>query len=324
MLEAMFKAEVGDDVLEEDPTVKQLEAKMAKMFGHQAAIFCPSGTMTNQIAIRVLTQPQDEVICDTRSHIYHYEGGGVAYNSMVSMRLLNGDRGRLSAADIAANVNPDDIHHPITRLVSLENTVNRGGGSYYRLPQVADINKTAREHKLRMHLDGARLFNALVETGETPHEWGSYFDTISICLSKGLGAPVGSVLIGSSEIISKAMRVRKVLGGAMRQCGYLAAAGIYALDHHIDLLPQDHSRARELGAILIGCPVVEQVDPVDTNIVIFDLKRSIDPEDFLGQLENEGILALSFGGSKIRLVTHHEINDDMIGYFQETLNRLYQ
>ena len=226
MLEYMFKAEVGDDVFDEDPTVIALENKVATMFGKEAALFCPSGTMTNQIAVRINTSPQDQVICDRRSHIYNYEGGGLAFNSLVSVRLVDGDRGRITAQDVKNNVNPDDIHFPVTKLVVLENTVNKGGGSYYSLPQVAEIKEVAIQNNLKMHLDGARLFNALTETGESPAEWGSYFQTISICLSKGLGAPVGSVLVGDQVTMATAKRVRKVLGGGMRQAGYLAAAGI--------------------------------------------------------------------------------------------------
>lgn len=244
MREAMMQAEVGDDVLEHDPTVRALEEKAAALFGMEAALFCPSGTMTNQIALRIHTQPQDQVICDRLSHIYWYEGGGPAYNSLVSLRMLDGDRGRITAAQVAENINPDDPHMPVSRLVSLENTANRAGGSCYGLDQIRVIRKVCDTHGLGLHLDGARLFNALTETGDTPKGYGGVFDSISICLSKGLGAPVGSLLITNQELHKKALRVRKVLGGAMRQSGFLAAAGLYALDHHVERLQDDHRRAR--------------------------------------------------------------------------------
>jgi threonine aldolase len=278
--------------------------------------------MTNQIAVRVNTSPQDEVICDRRSHVYNYEGGGLAYNSLVSARLLDGDRGRISATDVSANINPDNIHFPVTRLVLLENTVNKGGGSYYQLSQVKEIRQVALNYNLRMHLDGARLFNALAVTGESPADWGRQFDTISICLSKGLGAPVGSVLTGDRDIIDRAKRVRKVLGGGMRQSGYLAAAGIYALDHHMDDLAVDNRRASALGDMLNELPFVKTVHPVDTNIVILELEPAVMPQEFLDKLAAEGIRALSFGGQLIRLVTHREITDDMLDQFYQVVKSM--
>lgn len=324
MLEAMMNASVGDDVFDEDPTVKALETKVAHLFNKDAGIFCPSGTMTNQIGVKVNTNPQDQVICDKRSHVYHYEGGGLAFNSLVSVRLLDGDRGRISASDVDANINPDNIHFPVSKLVLLENTINRAGGSYYTLPQVNEIAAVATSHHLKMHLDGARLFNALAVTKESTTEWGQLFNTISICLSKGLGAPVGSVLVGDIGTIQSAKRVRKVLGGAMRQAGYLAAAGIYALDHHMESLATDNQRAQQLGQILTSLSFVRSVYPVDTNIVIFELHDSIVPEDFLEQLESKGIRALSFGGQLIRLVTHREITDEMIDFFEQVIKGIYR
>ena len=316
MLEAMMNAKVGDDVFGEDPTVAALENKGAKMLGFDAGLFCPSGTMTNQIAIRTLTQPQDEVICDKRSHIYLYEGGGIASNSMVSVELLDGDRGRITAEQVESNIKPDNIHYPKTSLVALENTVNKGGGCYYTLEQIKSISSVCKNYGLLMHLDGARLFNALVETEESPADIGKYFDTVSICLSKGLGAPVGSLLLGSKAIIKKAQRVRKVFGGAMRQSGYLAAAGIYALDHHIDRLKEDHDKAREIAHILSECDQVAKVEPVDTNIILFSLKEEIVAQDYLNKLEANGILALGFGSNTIRMVTHLDINDEMMEKFE--------
>ncbi len=322
MLEAMMSAEVGDDVFGEDPTVAKLQEKVARMFGMEAALFCPSGTMTNQIAIRTLTQPQDEVICDKRSHIYLHEGGGIAYNSMVSVELLDGDRGRITPEQIVAAIKPSDIHYPKTTLVALENTVNKGGGSFYRLDQIASIHQVCNQYDLKMHLDGARLFNALTETGEKSMEYGQYFDTISICLSKGLGAPVGSLLLSNVINIQKAKRIRKVFGGAMRQSGYLAAAGIYALDHHIDQLKEDHRRATQIADILLECGYVDAVEPADTNIVIFTLRTGFKVPDILSLMKENGILALGFGASSIRMVTHLHIDDDMIGYMREKLKSL--
>ncbi len=311
MLEAMMQAEVGDDVFAEDPTVRRLEEKTAAIFGMEAGLYCPSGTMTNQIAIRIQTQPQQEVICDKRSHIYNYEGGGIAYNSLCSVRLLDGNRGVLSAESIEENINPNNIHHPETALVALENTVNKGGGSYYTLEQIASISEVCKKHQLPLHLDGARVFNALAVTQEPPQAYGKYFHTISVCLSKGLGAPVGSVLVGSQSLIEKARRVRKVLGGGMRQAGYLAAAGLYALEHHIPLLNEDHRRAKVIAKQLKNLTFVDQVLPTETNIIIFSLK-GLTPADFLQKLRAYHIQAIPFGKNEIRMVTHLDFDDAML------------
>jgi len=323
MLKAMISAKVGDDVFDEDPTVNALQEKAADMFGMEAALFCPSGTMTNQIAIRIQTQPQDEVICDKRSHVYNYEGGGMAYNSMVSVCLVDGDRGRISPEHIANNIRPDDIHAPRTSLVSIENTVNKGGGCYYSSQQIEAIYKTCKLHDLNLHLDGARIFNALVETGQTSREIGKYFSTISICLSKGLGAPVGSLLMSSHENIRKAKRIRKVFGGAMRQAGYLAAAGIYALDHNIERLKDDHRRARAMGLIMESHPNVDYVLPVDTNIVIFRLKGQLTAHHFVSRLAEKGLLCVPFGQQEVRFVTHLDFDDTMLGQAEKILKSFY-
>lgn len=312
MLQAMFAAEVGDDVFGEDPTINKLENIAAGMFGMEAALFCPSGTMTNQIAIKVHTQPGDEVICDKLSHIYHYEGGGVALNSACSIRLLDGERGRFKADDVLANINPDDIHAPVSRLVEIENTVNKGGGCFYSLNEIEKIAGVCRKHNLKLHLDGARLFNGLVETGETPGQYGKLFDSVSICLSKGLGAPIGSLLIGSTSFIKQARRVRKVFGGGMRQAGYLAAAGIFALQNNIERLRDDNRRAKELGETLTGLPYVKKLLPVDTNIVVFSLVDSVPVDMFINRLRENGVLAIAFGKQKVRLVTHLDFTEDML------------
>ncbi|SIN65088.1 threonine aldolase family protein [Algoriphagus halophilus] len=321
MKEAMFSAPVGDDVFGEDPTVSALEEKIASLFGMEAAIFCPSGTMTNQIAIRLHTRIQTEVICHKYSHIYLYEGGGIMSNSLASVKLLEGNLGKITASQVAASINPDDIHAPETTMVSLENTMNKGGGSIYELEEVIPIKKVCEEYGLKLHLDGARLFNALVETGDNPKEWGAQFDTISICLSKGLGCPVGSLLLGSKTDIKRARKVRKVMGGGMRQAGFLAAAGIYALDHQVARLKEDHARAKALGEMLLKKSFVPEVLPVATNIAIARLD-GITPEFFLEKLGEKHIKAVKFGPDLVRFVTHHDFGDDHLEEFGKRIGEL--
>jgi threonine aldolase len=322
MLEAMWSAQVGDDVYGEDETVNALERKLAAVFGMEAGLFCPSGTMTNQIAIKCFTQPLDEVIADETAHVYRYEGGGIAFNSAASVRLLEGDRGRLRAEQIAEQINPENIHYPRTSLVVLENTVNRGGGSCYTLSQLAPIAHLCKERGLKLHLDGARIFNALVATGDDPKGYGKLFDGISVCLSKGLGAPVGSVLLGSAETITQARRIRKVFGGGMRQAGYLAAAGIYALDHQVKRLAEDHQHAQLLGETLLKQPYVKSLMPVDTNIVIFELHDAYPAEDFVEKMGIKGIQCNTFGKQQVRFVTHLDVNAEHLAYVVNTLNAL--
>ncbi|MBN7818108.1 threonine aldolase family protein [Algoriphagus pacificus] len=321
MKEAMFSAPVGDDVFGEDPTISALEEKLAGMFGMEAGLFCPSGTMTNQIAIRLHTRIQTEVICHKYSHIYLYEGGGIMANSLASVKLLDGDLGKITASQVAASINPDDIHAPETTMVSLENTMNKGGGSIYTLEEVIPIQKVCQEHGLKLHLDGARLFNALVASGESPKDWGAQFDTISICLSKGLGCPVGSVLLGSKADIKRARKVRKVMGGGMRQAGFLAAAGIYALDHQVERLKEDHARARALGEMLLKKSFVPEVLPVATNIAIARLD-GITPEFFLEKLREKEIKAVKFGPDLVRFVTHHDFGDDQLEEFGKRISEM--
>jgi len=310
MQQAMWEASVGDDVMGDDPTVNALQEKAARLFGMEDALFCASGTLTNQLAIRVHTQPGSDVICDKYSHIYLYEGGGIMLNSLSSVKLLDGDRGRLTASQVAAAISPEnDIHSTLTRLVSLENTMNKGGGSYYDFNEVKAIRQVCTEKGIPLHLDGARLFNALVETGEAPRQYGEVFDSISICLSKGLGCPIGSLLLGSREMIGKAKRFRKVMGGGWRQAGFLAAAGIYALDHHVNRLKEDHARAREIGKIFEARPEVEAVFPVDTNIVIIKMAGEISETQYVQKLATLGILAVTFGKGLVRFVTHLDFND---------------
>ena len=322
MLEAMFTAEVGDDVFDEDPTVKELEAKASSLFGKEAGLFCPSGTMTNQISIRILTQPQQEVICDKGAHIYYYEGGGIASNSGLSMRLLEGDRGRISVSQIEDNINPpDNIHQPFTSLVAIENTCNKGGGSFYTLQQMKALSEVSRKNNLKIHLDGARIFNTIAETGDSTLEIGKLFDTISICLSKGLGAPVGSLVLSSAENIKRAKRVRKSFGGGMRQSGYLAAAGIYALDNNIKRLTEDHRRAKIICQALTSLSYINEILPVDTNIIVFSLIDEKPIEHFLNYLTENNIKAVAFGKQTVRMVTHLDFTDEMLDKLILVLNK---
>jgi threonine aldolase len=312
MLEAMMQARVGDDVFGEDPSINELERKTASVFGKQAGLFCPSGTMANQIAINVHTKPRQEIICDQTSHVFLYEAGGLAFHSGLSTWLLEGDRGRLTADQIEQAIRPENVHYPKTSIVSLENTHNRGGGSIYGWSELRAIQEVCSRNNLALHLDGARVFNACVESEYSPVDLGEIFDSISICMSKGLGAPVGSVLVGSAEFIREARRVRKVMGGGMRQAGFLAKACSYALDNHVDRLKDDHQRARLLGTCLSECSFVKQVIPVDTNIVVSVLHDSMRLEDLLISLEQNGILAVPFGKQSMRMVTHLDFNDDML------------
>jgi threonine aldolase len=312
MLEAMFNAEVGDDVFAEEPTVIALEEKVSKLFGKESALFCPSGTMTNQIAIKVHTQPGDEVLCDATAHIYNYEGGGISFNSGVQAKLIPGERGRISAQQVLESMNPSFDWLTRTSLVCIENTANRAGGSYYSLQQMKELSDVCRQNKLSYHLDGARIFNAIVENDYTPNDLGKLFDSISVCFSKGLGAPIGSVIIGDKEFIRKARRVRKVFGGGMRQAGYLAAAGIYALDNNINRLKDDHKRAKQLASTMNHLSYIDNVLPVDTNIIIFNLNDKLKPEDFVKKLASHNIKATGFGKQAIRFVTHLDFNDEML------------
>ncbi len=323
MLEAMLSARVGDDVFQDDPTAIALEDKAARLFGKEAALFCPSGTMTNQIAINVYTRPGDEVICHRDAHVYYYEGGAMMRNSGVSVCLLEGARGHVSPEEVFTHINnPEDIHRPITSLVEVENTMNKRGGTIYRYEDLASISEICQNHALKFHLDGARLFNALAETGEQPEKYAKLFDSVSICLSKGLGAPIGSLLIGDRTFIKKARRVRKALGGAMRQVGYLAAAGIYALDNNIDRLKQDNDRAHCLGKTLETLPFIESVIPVESNIVIFTLRKKDGARGFLKALKENDIHALPIDPQTIRFVTHLDFTDSMLIKVESMLKTL--
>lgn len=320
MLKAMWAAEVGDDVFREDPTINALEAKCAALFGHESALFCPSGTMANQIALKVHTRPLDEVICDEMSHIYQYEVGGYAFHSGIAVNLLKGENGILQAEMVEAAIRPRQDWLPRSTLVVIENTCNKGGGSIYPLEHIQGIRRVCQQRGLALHLDGARIFNALVETGDTPLTIGKEVDSLSICLSKGLGAPVGSVLIGNQSFIAEARRVRKAMGGGMRQAGYLAAAGIYALDNHVERLREDHAHARQIADALAQLPWVTNIRPVQTNILIFDLVQPKTPAVFLESLKQKGIIASAFGPQTIRFVTHLDVSQAMIEQVIRTMN----
>jgi len=312
MYAAMQAAALGDDVYGEDPTVNALQEKAAALFGMEASLFCPSGTMTNQIAIKIHTQPGDEVICSELAHVYQYEGGGMAFNSAVQAKLIPGVYGKFGAAALTDALHGEDVHKPHTSLVCLENTVNRGGGCCYSLEEITEIRGVCKAHGLALHLDGARLFNALIAKGHTPAAYGTLFDSLSVCLSKGLGCPVGSLLIGSAAFIHRARRIRKVLGGAMRQAGLLAAAGIYALDHHITRLAEDHQKARRLAALLENKTWVKSLFPVETNILVFELQGKYTPEQFCLSLKEAGILAAAVSATQVRMVVHLDISEAMI------------
>ncbi|CBW25636.1 L-allo-threonine aldolase, PLP-dependent [Halobacteriovorax marinus SJ] len=320
MLDSMMRAEVGDDVFNEDPSINALQVKACELFGMEAALFCPSGTMTNQIAIATHVGNLEEIILEKDSHIYQYEGGGIFHNSRASVKLLDGKSGKITAKQIRDAINPDDIHKPISRLVSLENTTNRGGGETYSLSELKEILEVVRQNNLKLHLDGARVFNAIIEEDYTPKDLGAIFDSISICLSKGLGAPVGSLLLGDKEFIAKAKRLRKVLGGGMRQAGFLAQAGIYALDNNIERLKEDHQLAKDIGELLSKFNFIEKVIPVRTNIIIFHLDEDVNPQEFLEYLKSKNILAVHFGGQAIRFVTHLDLEGDIISEINKVLS----
>ena len=322
MLSAMFSAPVGDDVFGEDPSINQLESMAAALFDMQSAIFCPSGTMTNQIAIKCHTQPGDEVICDNLSHVYQYEGGGIAFNSGCQVKLIEGNRGRITAEQVAENINSHADYKAATSLVSLENTTNRGGGACYHFTDIVSIREVCSKNNLSLHLDGARLFNALVEKNETPKQYGEIFDSISICLSKGLGTPVGSLLLGSKDFIKKARRVRKVFGGGMRQAGYLAAAGMYALEHNVPRLADDHKHARQFAEALLEKPFICKMMPVETNILIFEVTQPYTPVSFAEELAKNQVFVMPISTTQVRMVTHLDISSEMVQRLIALINQL--
>lgn len=324
MLDAIFHAEVGDDVFNEDPSALALEKKGAAIFGKEAALYCPSGTMTNQIAVKMHTNPGDEVLIDQSAHVYNFEGGGIAFNSGASIRVLPGDRGRFTPEDVLQNINPGNVHFAKTAMVTIENTCNKGGGSIYPFELMKSIGDVCKEHNLKYHLDGARIFNALAETGDDPFKVGAIFDSISFCLSKGLGAPVGSLLLGSADFIDEARRIRKKMGGGMRQAGFMAAAGIYALDNHIDRLSEDHIRAKVIEKKLQTLSFIDNILEVQTNIISMTLVEGFTNEMFLKQLAKFDIKASFYSPQNIRMVIHLDFNDKMLEQVIDALDKINQ
>ena len=322
MLDAMMSAKVGDDVFDEDPTVNLLQDRLAKMFGKPKALFFPSGSMANQTAIKLHTNPGEQVICDKYAHIYNYEAGGASFNSGISCHLLDGSRGMFTAEQVKNAINPDAFYYSQTALVEVENTTNKGGGACWDFEELKKIRKVCSNHGLGYHLDGARLWNALVVKKETTEDYGKLFDTISVCLSKGLGCPIGSVLIGDEAIMKNAVRFRKVFGGNMRQVGYLAAAGLYALDNNIERLKEDHNKAIEIGEVLKSLSFIKKVEPIETNIIIFELNPEIDENTFTKKLRDRDIYIIGMGGGKLRIVTHLDYTNSMHDYFLTTLKSL--
>jgi len=312
MLEYMLRAKVGDDVFGEDPTVNELQRFAADMFGVDAALFCPSGTMANQIAIKAQTHPGDELVCDEGAHVYYYEGGGIASNSGVTTRTLKGNRGMFTAEQLQEALRPENIHFPKTSIVSIENTCNRGGGKVFDFSEIEKIREVCDEKELKLHLDGARLFNALAKEGQSPKNFGQVFDTISICLSKGLGAPVGSLLLGNKTLINKAIRIRKAFGGGMRQAGFMAAAGLYALQNNVVRLKEDHDLASSIGSHLNSLGYIEHVLEPQTNMVAFKLSETVVSSNFLRHLTKDNILAFDIGENCIRFVTHLDLPTDSL------------
>lgn len=323
MLDAMLSAKVGDDVYKEDPTVNDLEERIANMFGKPKALFFPTGSMTNQAAIKLHTNPGDQLICDKYAHVYNYEGGGASFNSGVSCKLIDGHQGMFTANQVLESINPPDFYHsPLTSLVAVENTTNKGGGACWNFDEILKIRQVCNDNSLGYHLDGARIWNALVAKNETAKQYGEVFDTISVCLSKGLGCPIGSVLIGDEGIMENAIRIRKIFGGGMRQVGYLAAAGLYALDNNIDRLREDHKKAKEIGVVLSELPMIKIVEPIETNIVIFELNSDVDENTFVQNLTDNHIKIIGMGGGKLRMVTHLDYTDAMHDKFLDTLKSL--
>jgi threonine aldolase len=323
MLQAMFNAKVGDDVFKQDPTVNEFERIVADLFGMEAALFFPTGTMANQTAIKLNTNPGDQIICDKWSHIHLYESGGASSNSGVNFNLLDGSRGMITAEQVKEGINdPEFYHTPMSKMVGIENTTNKGGGACYEIEELQKIKQVCVDHNLKYHLDGARLWNAMIAKKQQPKQFGELFDTISVCFSKGLGCPIGSVLLSDAETIHRALRIRKIFGGNMRQSGYLAAAGIYALQNNINRLEEDHKRAKELGQVLEQLPWIEKVAPVETNILIFEVKKALDEKMVIEKFKDKGILISSMGQGKLRIVTHLDYRQVMHEYVLEALEKL--
>jgi threonine aldolase len=324
MKRAIVEAELGDDVFGDDPTVKALEARTASLLGKEAAVFVPSGTMANQIAVGVHARPGDELLCSATSHVYVWEAGGIARLSGVTARTFEGARGLLSLRDLEDALRPDDVHYVRTRLVWLENTHNRGGGRVQPYQSVCEIRHWARENRLAMHLDGARLMNAVVASGRPAREWAQHFDTVSLCFSKGLGAPVGSALAGPAELIRHARQLRKVLGGGMRQAGIIAAAALHALEHHVDRLAEDHANARILADAFAGTEgFALESGPVETNLVWVEVDPTLGTAaEVAAYLRSRGILVAALGAQVIRACTHLDVSTEDVQHAASVIRQI--
>ena len=325
MLDAMLKAKVGDDVYGEDPTVKRLENLVADYFGMDRAMFFPSGTMANQVAIKLHTNPGDQVIAHKYSHVYNYEGGGASFNSGVSFKLLDGEKGIFSTDELSSAINPKDFYHaPLSKLVSLENTTNKGGGHCWDFNDFESIKKICSDNNLGLHMDGARIWNSIIAKNDNPKLYGNIFDTVSVCLSKGLGCPIGSILVGKKNFIDKAIRIRKILGGGMRQVGYLAAAGLYAIQNNISRLLIDHERAKEISLKFLSKDFIKTINDVETNIIILELNKSVQKKTIIDYFSKNEIVFdwFSMGPEKIRIVTHLDYSKDNHNYLMEIVDKL--
>ncbi|HOD10452.1 MAG TPA: GntG family PLP-dependent aldolase [Flavobacterium sp.] len=323
MLKAMFAAKVGDDVFKQDPTVNEFERIVANLFGTEAALFFPSGTMANQTAIKLNTNPGDQIICDKWSHIHLYESGGASFNSGVNFNLLDGNRGMISAEQVKNGINdPEFYHAPLSKMVGIENTTNKGGGACYDIDELVKIKQVCVDNNLKFHLDGARLWNAMIAKKQHPKQFGELFDTISVCFSKGMGCPIGSVLLSDAETMRKALRIRKIFGGNLRQSGYLAAAGIYALQNNINRLEDDHNRAKELGNTLQKLSWVANVQPVETNIVVFSVIDSIEDKQVIEKLKQKGVAISLLAKNTLRMVTHLDYKQVMHEYVIDVLGKI--
>ena len=325
MLDAMLKAKVGDDVYGEDPTVKRLENLVADYFGMDRAMFFPSGTMANQVAIKLHTNPGDQVIAHKYSHVYNYEGGGASFNSGVSFKLLDGEKGIFSTDELTSAINPKDFYHaPLSKLVSLENTTNKGGGHCWDFNDFESIKKICSDNNLGLHMDGARIWNSIIAKNDNPKLYGNIFDTVSVCLSKGLGCPIGSILVGKKNFIDKAIRIRKILGGGMRQVGYLAAAGLYAIQNNISRLLIDHERAKEISLKFLSKDFIKTINDVETNIIILELNDSVQKKIIIDYFSKNEIVFdwFSMGPEKIRIVTHLDYSIDNHNHLMEIVDKL--
>lgn len=319
MKKAMIESPVGDDVLGDDPTVKRLESLMAERFGMDGSLFCVSGTQANQIALMSHLSPGDEVICHPYAHIFNYEGGGIAANAHASVAFTGDDRGIMHPEGVLSCLKADDIHFPKSRVLAVENTSNKGGGTCYEWEEITALRAVASKSGLLFHLDGARLYNALIAKNHSESDYGAAFDSISICLSKGLGAPVGSILLGNEAFIAHAKRIRKRIGGGWRQAGFLAGAALYAMEHNVERLAIDHAAASDMAVFLQSLPYIGKVISPETNVLIFGLNEDLNQDQFIAGLAEKGIGISQMGPGKCRMVFHLDITEAHINKVKSVL-----